>query len=210
MNRHLFHRAAAAATAVALVATAVVGVIALDGDGASASDNQEQALTDNMPSGPAWGLAVRDDMPTGPVWPESPADHMQTAPGDTPQSPGNDNAAGPGESPQAPPSQGDYERVREPAPIDGVVTVEPGNVAGTYVIVATGGLPGGCAEPGGYDIHQDGSNIDIDVYIMVPAEPRPCTMIYGTYPIRVGLGDSLVPGTTYAVDLNGQTVTFTA
>ena len=28
--------------------------------------------------------------------------------------------------------------------------------------------------------------IDIDVYILVPAEPRPCTMIYKTYPIRIG------------------------
>jgi hypothetical protein len=35
-------------------------------------------------------------------------------------------------------------------------------------------------------------------------------MIYKTYPIRIGLGDTLVAGTTYTVDLNGHTVTFTA
>jgi hypothetical protein len=145
---------------------------------------------------------------TGKKSPKKP--EVRTVEGNTPQSPDNGNAGGAGQSPQAPPSQGDYERARELTPIDGDVTVEPGTVAGTYVVVATGGLPGGCAEPGGYEIHQAGAMIDIDVYILVPAEPRPCTMIYKTYPIRIGLGDTLVAGTTYTVDLNGHTVTFTA
>ncbi len=44
----------------------------------------------------------------------------------------------------------------------------------------------------------------------VPPPETICTMIYGTYERAIGLGDDLVPGQQYRVDVNGTAVTFTA
>ena len=115
---------------------------------------------------------------------------------------------GPGTSPQEPPQQDHDGMQRVPAPIDDAHIVLPEGTT-EYQLSGTAGLPGGCAEPAGYDIDRDGHTINIAVHIFVPADNRPCTDIYKTYPLAIGLGTDLTTGTEYTVNVNDKTLTFT-
>jgi hypothetical protein len=99
---------------------------------------------------------------------------------------------------------------RQPAPIEQVEVRPDASRPGRYVAHVVFGLPSGCAKPGGYEAERLGDRFEIAVAIRLPAEPRPCTAIYGTSPYEVPLTGELVPGQTYAVRVNDREATFTA
>jgi hypothetical protein len=110
------------------------------------------------------------------------------------------------DAPSLPPETPLAER-REPAPIESVeVRADPAG-PGQYLAHVVFGLPSGCARPGGYEVHREGERFEIAVSIRRPAEPRPCTMIYGTSQYDVPLGQ-LDAGQSYTVRVNDHEVTF--
>jgi hypothetical protein len=111
------------------------------------------------------------------------------------------------EPPPAAPAAGGYAEKREPAPIESVdIRPDPAG-PGRYLAHVVFGLPGGCARPGGYEVHRDGDRLEVAVSIRLPAEARPCTMIYGTSRYDVPLGQ-LDAGRSYTVRVNDHEVTF--
>jgi hypothetical protein len=115
--------------------------------------------------------------------------------------------AAPGQTPaaSAPP---DYAESREPAPVESVEVRPDPAQPGHYLAHVVLGLPSGCARPGGYEVSREGNRFAIAVSIRVPAEPRPCTMIYGTSHDDVPLG-ALADGQTYTVRANDREITYT-
>ena len=100
---------------------------------------------------------------------------------------------------------------RKLAPIDGVDIRVAESMPPQYFVDVTYGLPSGCARPDGYDAGRAGDRIEIRVYYLMPSDPNVvCTMIYGTGTHNVPLGSDFTAGTTYTVDVNGTTKTFTA
>ena len=110
---------------------------------------------------------------------------------------------------QAKPPPGAPEK-RERAPIEQVDIRPDGAQPGRYLAHVVFGLPSGCARPGGYEVKRLGERFEIAVSILVPAQPRPCTMIYGTSTYDVPLPGGLVPGQSYTVRVNDREATFTA
>jgi hypothetical protein len=95
------------------------------------------------------------------------------------------------------------------APIE-EASIEAANIDGSFAVHGIAGLPGGCAQRGGFEVTQDGTNIKVEVYDLIPADDRPCTAIYGAYPLAIGLGTDLEAGVEYAVDVNGTILAFVA
>ncbi|MGH2379077.1 MAG: hypothetical protein ACRDGT_11450 [Candidatus Limnocylindria bacterium] len=71
------------------------------------------------------------------------------------------------------------------------------------------GLPSGCAEPHSHSVTRTGDTITVKVLNSLPTGDPICTMIYGTYDLTVELGSDFVAGTTYTVQVNDRTTTFT-
>ena len=100
---------------------------------------------------------------------------------------------------------------KEPAPIENVEIVVQESMPPKYVARVTYGLPSGCAQPGGHEVKREGDQIQITVSILLPADPNTvCTMIYGIDTVNIDLGSDFTSGTTYTVQVNDQTTTFTA
>ena len=124
-------------------------------------------------------------------------------PGASPRAPVQ---GGPGSEPQSPPAQDLEGMQRVPAPIEDA-RIDATAGGGRFVLLGNAGLPGGCAEPAGYEITRREGVIDVDVYILVPADDRPCTKIYSTYHLAIDLGTDIRPGREYIVDVNGTLLT---
>ncbi|MPZ50137.1 MAG: hypothetical protein GEU75_12720 [Dehalococcoidia bacterium] len=116
--------------------------------------------------------------------------------------------SGPGSPPQEPSQPDDSpELTRILAPIDAAAIEPSATQAGSYVVEARAGLPGGCARPAGYELTAAGGEILVEVFITIPAEPVPCTLIYGSYDVIVPLPSDLAAGDR--VDINGTILVFT-
>ncbi|MBE0438010.1 MAG: hypothetical protein IBX56_19695 [Methylomicrobium sp.] len=97
-----------------------------------------------------------------------------------------------------------------PAPIESVDIEVLESSPPEYMANIVAGLPNGCAEPGGYEVSREGNEIMIQVMNTMPPGDPVCTMIYGTYPVKVNLGSHFVSGETYTVNVNGTIETFVA
>jgi hypothetical protein len=106
------------------------------------------------------------------------------------------------------PAAPDDAEKREPAPIESVEVRPDGAQPGHYLAHVVFGLPGGCARPGGYEVSRAGNRFEIAVSVRVPAEPRPCTMIYGTSHYDVPLG-ALADGQAHIVRANDREIAYT-
>lgn len=100
--------------------------------------------------------------------------------------------------------------VRAEAPIDGLDILVMESYPPQYGLHIQAGLPSGCAKEAGYEASRSGNVITVKIYNSMPADPVPCTMIYGMYNISLNLGGDYTPGETYTVVVNDQSTTFTA
>jgi hypothetical protein len=73
------------------------------------------------------------------------------------------------------------------------------------------GLPNGCHQFSGHKLARDGTRITISVMNRAPADPgTACTQVYGQHEEVIELGTNFQPGTQYTVQVNEETLTFTA
>ncbi len=119
-------------------------------------------------------------------------------PSATPSLPGSD----------LPPLPAGTERVD--APIDGLEVLTLESFPPQYVLLVSAGLPSGCAKPAGYEGSRAGAVIQILVHNSMPTGQGACAAIYGMYELNIPLGSDFEPGATYVIEVNGQTVGFTA
>lgn len=94
--------------------------------------------------------------------------------------------------------------VEAPAPIEDVKVVVSESDSPEYSLQIVSGLPGGCVEFSGYEVSKEDNNVAITVTNLTPAEPVPCTAIYGRHEGEVALGTDFEPGETYVVAVNGE------
>ena len=101
--------------------------------------------------------------------------------------------------------------VETPAPIESVRFAASDSDPPVYTLQITSGIPGGCVTFDGYETHQDGNAINVNVTNLRPAGPVPCTAIYGQHEGEVVLEGGFTPGESYTVVVNGKlTNSFTA
>ena len=98
-----------------------------------------------------------------------------------------------------------YDQVHELAPIESVEILTLESYPEQFVVQIVSGLPNGCATFSHAEVTQDGTDINIDVYNMVPApgELIACIEIYGFHNENVGLGSDFERGTEFTVIVNG-------
>jgi hypothetical protein len=98
-----------------------------------------------------------------------------------------------------------YDQIHEFAPIESVQILTLESYPEQFVVQVISGLPSGCATFSHAEVTQDGTDINIDVYNMVPApgELIACTMMYGIHDENVGLGSDFERGTEFTVIVNG-------
>ena len=102
------------------------------------------------------------------------------------------------------PAPAETKMVVTPAPVEEIKVVFSGSDPGEYTLEIVSGLPGGCAKFTEYATSIDGNAIAVTVTNLVPAEPVPCTAIYGRHEGDVRLSSELMPGETYSVTVNGE------
>jgi hypothetical protein len=105
-----------------------------------------------------------------------------------------------------------YDVVEKLAPIESVQILTLESYPEQFVVQVISGLSGGCAVFDRADVVQDGTDIHIAVYNLVPAPDAEimCTAIYGIHDENVGLGSDFERGTTYTVYVNDvESGTFT-
>ena len=141
------------------------------------STPEEPTATEPAPTKPA----ATDTIPIDPV----PTDPVPTDP--APADPVDDEA----------------KLVDVPAPIEEVKVKVSDSIPTLYTIRIVSGLPGGCARFNEYITSILGDTISVTVTNSVPAEPVPCTTIYGQHQGEIDLGADLVAGETYTVLVNG-------
>ncbi len=107
---------------------------------------------------------------------------------------------------QGPLPDGDYEVVEVLAPIESVELLVLESYPEQFVIQIVSGLPSGCASFSRTETTQDGTDIKISVYNLVPSPDQlaviSCTAIYGINEVSVALGSDFERGTTYTVLVN--------
>lgn len=96
------------------------------------------------------------------------------------------------------------------APIERISIEASGGMPNQYTAHITSGLLNGCHRFDKYVVSREGTVIKIRVTNTLPANPAiMCTMVYGLVDTAVPLGSDFEIGTTYTVDANGETTTFT-
>ena len=114
-------------------------------------------------------------------------------------------------APPEPPAPQEPTMVETSAPVESVKLEVSESDPPAYTLHIVSGLPSGCVEFDGYATSRDGNTVSITVTNLMPAEPMPCTMVYGYHEGEVGLGVDLTAGETYTVVVNGDvTIAFTA
>jgi hypothetical protein len=111
------------------------------------------------------------------------------------------------QTPSEPPS---YKTEVVPAPIDALDILTLDSFPPQYLLSIQASLPSGCAEKHSHEVERSGDIIRVTVLNTMPAEPVPCTMIYGMYQININLGSDFQSGRSYTVIVNDQEITFTA
>lgn len=96
------------------------------------------------------------------------------------------------------------------APIDGLDVLVLESSPPQYMLHIRAGLPSGCAKQDSHSMSRAGAWINVKVLNSMPAGDPPCTMIYGTYELNINLGTDFQSGSTYTVQVNDKTTTFTA
>lgn len=96
------------------------------------------------------------------------------------------------------------------APIDAVAVNHIDTPAGTlYVVDVAAGLPSGCAQKGTHTVARRAEVITVTVLNSMPAGEPMCTMVYGSYELRVELGTGFDRGKTFTVRVNDKATSFT-
>ena len=95
-------------------------------------------------------------------------------------------------------------RTSELAPIEAVEVRVLKSLPAQYEVLATSGLPGGCAAFESISARRAGTRIDVTVRNSMPVGPVACTAIYGYAQNTVNIGSDFVAGTTYTVVVNGS------
>ena len=102
-----------------------------------------------------------------------------------------------------PPKPAEPKMADTPAPVESVKVVASETDPTLYALKIVSGLPGGCAKFKDYTTSLDGNTFTVAVTNLMPADPVPCTMIYGRHEGEVSL-DYLAPGEVYTVVVNGK------
>ena len=97
------------------------------------------------------------------------------------------------------------------APIESIVVDIAESFPPQYFLVIQAGLSNGCIKQGSYDWRLDGDTVTVDVKVLAPAAGSltPCTDDYRIVEKTVALGSDFEPGTTYTVNVNDKSTTFT-
>jgi hypothetical protein len=97
------------------------------------------------------------------------------------------------------------------APIESVVVNIAESFPPQYFLVIQAGLSNGCIQQGSYDWKLDGDTVTVDVTVLAPVAGSltPCTDDYRVVEKTVALGSDFEPGTTYTVNVNDKTTSFT-
>ena len=103
----------------------------------------------------------------------------------------------------APPEPAEPKMADTPAPVESVKVVVSETDPTLYTLQIVSGLPGGCAKFKDYTTSLDSNTFTVNVTNLVPADPVPCTMIYGRHEGKVSL-DYLTSGEAYTVVVNGK------
>jgi hypothetical protein len=103
-------------------------------------------------------------------------------------------------------------RVSEASPIDEVELIIRESFPPQYAVRIVSGLPSGCAEFEKAELTgTSGTTFTIAVTHTTIDDPNAvCTAIYGMHESTVELGSDLVSGTEYTVNVNDESLTFTA
>jgi hypothetical protein len=102
--------------------------------------------------------------------------------------------------------------VRVAAPIDELEIITRESFPPQYAARVVSGIPSGCAAFESAVLRgRNGTTFTIAVTNTQIADPNvACTQIYGTHESIIELASDLVSGTTYTVQANDRSVTFTA
>ena len=105
----------------------------------------------------------------------------------------------------------DLAMVQVPAPIVSVEILIAESFPPQYFLEVVSGLPNSCAKFAGYRIERMGERITVEIVNWKPADPNvACAEVYRTVETSIPLGSDFESDTTYTVDVNGVTKTFTA
>jgi SecD/SecF GG-like protein len=96
------------------------------------------------------------------------------------------------------------------APVDGLDVRVMESFPPQYMLNIRAGLPSGCAQQDSHAVSRVGGTITVTVLNSMPNGDPPCTMIYGSYELNINLGIDFLSGSTYTVQVNDKTTTFTA
>jgi hypothetical protein len=97
------------------------------------------------------------------------------------------------------------------APIDDLELLIRESFPPQYALRVVSGLPNGCHQFSGHKLARDGTRITISVMNRAPTDPgTACTQVYGQHEEVIELGTNFQPGTEYTVQVNEETLTFTA
>lgn len=120
----------------------------------------------------------------------------------------DDDAAGNG----APTGEPTYATKIEDAPIDELEVLTLESFPPQYNLRIVSGLPSGCAVfDKAEETAREGTTITVRVTNTMPDDPDvACTAIYGMKETVLSLGSDFESGTTYTVNVNDKSVTFTA
>ena len=102
------------------------------------------------------------------------------------------------------------DRQAVPAPIDALDVSVLASSPTQYVLSVQAGLPSGCAEKNRHELSRSAEAITVTVLNWMPMGNVACTMIYGSYELRINLGSDFRPGTTYRVSVNDKMTSFVA
>ena len=108
---------------------------------------------------------------------------------------------------------GSWSAVRiEDAPIDDLEVLVLESFPVQYNLRIVSGLPSGCAVFDKAEVTgRSGNEVTVRVTNTLPDDPNvACTAIYGTKETTLALGTDFVSGMTYTVNVNGDTIGFTA
>lgn len=118
-------------------------------------------------------------------------------------------AASPGD--ETPVAGDDPELVEVTAPIESVEINIAESSPPQYFLIIQAGLSNGCIKQGSYDWKLEGNTVTVDVTVLAPAQGSliACTDDYRVVEKSIALGSDFEPGTTYTVNVNDETTSFT-
>ncbi|MFQ5872937.1 MAG: hypothetical protein ACE5JL_03945 [Dehalococcoidia bacterium] len=105
----------------------------------------------------------------------------------------------------------DSDLVQVQAPIESVEVLILESFPPQYNLVVVSGLPNSCVSFAGYFLSRNNETVQVDVVNWKLADPNvACAEVYGIVDTIIPLGSEFDSGTTYTVNVNDVTITFTA